>query len=414
MKFLKRLGVYALCGAFVLSGCVTNSGGSSNGSFRVGPKLASLLDPTGPAQVDASKPKLDIVIPIFDPGLSSDTENYEEQNVWPELRRAEANRFAYKLKAAMEETGAFGAVRVAPDSTATADLYVLGKVLVSNGEEVEIEIEVIDIAGQHWFTRTFDHTVEAGFHKNPRNDGKDPYEPVFDEAANRIALELDDYEIAELHTLKQVTELRFGANFSEEAFVDHLAMDDGEITLASFPSDGDPMLKRTRAIRVREQMFVDGMQDTYRAFSQDMDPSYLVWQEQSLTEIEAQREADTAAAGQAALGVLGIGLGILAIAAGANSDNTSNSTALLAGGVAAGAVGINMMQKSFQTSEEAKVHRDALAELGESIDLEMSPQVIAFEEKTVELTGTAKEQFAQWRAFLQKIYEQERTPDVQL
>ena len=57
---------------------------------------------------------------------------------------------------------------------------------------------------------------------------------------------------------------------------------------------------------------------------------------------------------------------------------------------------------------------DALAELGESIDMELAPQVIEFEKKTVELTGTAREQFAQWRAFLKKIYAQESVPDVQL
>jgi hypothetical protein len=30
------------------------------------------------------------------------------------------------------------------------------------------------------------------------------------------------------------------------------------------------------------------------------------------------------------------------------------------------------------------------------------------------LTGNAKEQFMQWRTFLQKIYSVEKTPDVQI
>jgi hypothetical protein len=30
------------------------------------------------------------------------------------------------------------------------------------------------------------------------------------------------------------------------------------------------------------------------------------------------------------------------------------------------------------------------------------------------LVGDAKEQFAQWRSFLKKIYDQERTPKVRL
>ena len=73
-----------------------------------------------------------------------------------------------------------------------------------------------------------------------------------------------------------------------------------------------------------------------------------------------------------------------------------------------------MIGKGFQTSKEAKVHRDALNELGESIDVELAPQVVEFDEQTEKLTGDAKEQFGQWRAFLKKIYEQERTPEVDL
>ena len=73
-----------------------------------------------------------------------------------------------------------------------------------------------------------------------------------------------------------------------------------------------------------------------------------------------------------------------------------------------------MLKKSFQTSEEAKVYRDALSELGQSIDLEIAPQVIEFEKKTVELTGDAAEQFAQWRNFLKLIYQAQATPEVRL
>jgi len=40
--------------------------------------------------------------------------------------------------------------------------------------------------------------------------------------------------------------------------------------------------------------------------------------------------------------------------------------------------------------------------------------VVEFEGKTEKLTGDAAEQFAQWRAFLQRIYEQEATPETQL
>lgn len=415
---LKKIGVYAVCSCFVLTGCVTNQGtGTGTGTAsgpNVGPQLSSLFDKTGEAVVDPAKPKLDVIVPVFDPGLSKSAEEYKEEGVWPELRRAEANRFALKLKEALEDTGAFGAVRVTPDQTATGDLYVLGRILESNGEDVEIQVRVLDVTGDTWFTRSFEHEVDAGFHKNPRNEGLDPYDPVFEEAANRIALELEDYDVADLTNLQRVTELRFGSSFTEEAFAEHLNTNGRTVELVSFPSELDPMLERTRAIRVRDQLFVDGLQDNYRAFSADMQDSYLIWQEQSLLEQEARREANEKAAGQAALGVLAIGLSVLAIMAGSRSNSTAGSTAAATGAVVGGVVGAKLLTDSFQTSEEAKVHREALEELGQSIDIDLAPRVIAFEQETVELTGTAKEQFAQWRAFLQEIFEQEKTPQVQL
>lgn len=419
-KLFRKMGVYAVCACFTLTACVTNgnvgSGGAGTGTSgpNVGPQLSSLFDPKGPAVVDPAKPRLDVIVPVFDPGLSDAGRNYEEEGIWPELRRAEANRFALKLKEALEKTGAFGAVRVTPDRNATGDLYVLGTIVESNGADVEIQVEVVDISGRSWFVRSFDHEVAPGFHKNTRNEGLDPYDPVFEEAANRVAHELDDFSIAELDNLGRLTELRFGSNYAEAAFAEHLVTKRGTVALRSFPSDADPMLERTRAVRVRDQLFVDGLQAHYRAFNAEMEESYLIWQEQSLFEIEARREANEKAIGEAALGVLAIGLGVLAVIAGANSDSTAGRTAGVTGGVVAGTLGATLLSSSFQTSKEAAVHRDALAELGESIDIDLGPRVVAFNEKTIELTGTAKEQFAQWRAFLQRVFEEERTPNVQL
>ena len=69
---------------------------------------------------------------------------------------------------------------------------------------------------------------------------------------------------------------------------------------------------------------------------------------------------------------------------------------------------------SFKKNKEAKIHAEALEELGQSVDIALSPQVVEFEEKTQELTGDAKEQFTKWRVFLKEIYAVEKTPEVQL
>jgi|TARA_Y100000031_G_scaffold151816_1_gene193752 hypothetical protein len=399
----------------VLAGCQTTSGSSSG--ISIGPQLSSFINKVkriGKEPIsnsDPDRPRLDIVIPVFDPGLPEEGKEYDEEGLWPELRRAEAIRFAQKLKTALEATEAFGAVRITPDKTATGDLYILAKIEESDGEDVQIAIEVFDISGTLWLADSFDHEVQASFHKNVRNEGKDPYDPVFEEAAKSIVEELGYHETAELKDIQRLTDLRFGASFVEDAFSEHMALDDGNYKLVSFPSTDDPMLARTKAVRVRDQLFVDGLQDNYRSFSEKMDTSYAIWQEQSLLELKAKREANAKAVGEAVGGVLLIGLAVAAVVAGADSNSVNASMIAGTAGVVAGVAGAKLLSNSFQTSEEAKVHRDALEELGESIDSDLAPRVVAFEKQTVELTGSAKEQFAQWRAFLKRIHVLEKTPE---
>ena len=418
MYYIRILPVFAICSIFILSGCVTNdeSYGSNNFSNSIiGPKLSSFFDPKRVARVDPNKTKLEVIVPVFDPGLSKKAQDYEEEGVWPELRRGRGKWFAYKLKKALEDTEAFGAVRVTPDDSATGDLYVLGRIIESNGENVEIKINVVDISGKQWFTRSFEHKVEPQYYKNIRNKGKDPYDPVFAEASNRVALELEKYKTKQLITLTQIADIRFGASFSSAAFSEHYTQENGSVKLISFPSEDDPMLRRTRSIRVRDQLFVDGLQDEYRSFSDNMESSYLIWQEQSLLEIRAKKDAQLKAAGEAVMGIAALALAVAAVAAGSDANvDASTSTAAMTGGVVAGAAGISMLQKSFQTSEEVKVHRDTLNEVGESINVDLAPRVIDFEEKTLELTGDVKQQFSQWREFLKRIYAQEMTPEKQL
>ena len=409
MIFKKIVTVFIIF-AFFLSGCATNTKTTST----VGPAPSSSFSQSQKSDWVSATPIVDVIIPVFDPGLPVDPADYDDKNIWPELRRAEANRFAYKLKEKLEATGKFGAIRVTPDSTATGDLYILGRIEQSNGEDVEIEIEVVDIRGKRWLDESFEHEVSEAFHNDLRNKDLDPYDPVFEEAAAEIVAELNDHSVQELEDLHYLADLRFGANFSENAFKRYIEIEDGEYFLVSKPSDQDPMLQRVRSIRVRDQLFVDGLQDNYAFFSEQMTESYLMWQKQSLFETQAGRAATRKTIGQALGGVLLIGLAVLSAVAGSNSNSTGGSAAGTTGAIIGGIAGATLMSNSFKTSEEAKVHRDSLNELGQSVDMSLAPQVIAFEKESVKLTGDAKEQFSQWRAFLQKIYAEERTPDVQI
>lgn len=418
-----------------LSSCVTSGMGGGSSGIAVGPQTSAEVEADEAAAAEfasATRPRLDIIIPVFDPGYSDeDRDNYRQMRidgwrdddnqpitaddyVWPRLRQAEAVRFAWLLKAALEKTRAFGAVRVTPDTHATGDLYLLGRILESDGEEVEFNLRAVDITGRSWFSKDFDHEVEEKFYKNTRNSNKEPYAPAFQEAAEYLVKQLRGHDDADIARLQKVGELRFASHFSNTAFEGQLVEKNGRYDLKGFPSADDPMLTRTRAIRVRDRLFVDDMQQTYRRFSADMEQSYRIWQQQSAFEIAAKRKAQMEAAGEAALGVLAIGLGILAVAAGSQSGNSYNSGLATTAGAVAGVAGVALIADSFQTAKEANVHRDSLEELGQSIDAELDPQVVKFAEQTVELKGTASEQFAQWRQFLKKIYAMESVPDTQL
>ena len=132
-----------------------------------------------------------------------------------------------------------------------------------------------------------------------------------------------------------------------------------------------------------------------------------MWQEQSLYEIKAARQARKKSIAQGILGGLLLAAGV---AVAAETDSTAGEIAAI-GAVTGGAIALG---KSFQNRAEMQVHRDAFAELGKSIDIEVAPQVVEYEQQTETLQGDANEQYAQWIGFLKKIYDLEATPDKTL
>ncbi|HET8807190.1 MAG TPA: hypothetical protein VFM76_02315 [Methylophaga sp.] len=400
-----KLLVYLFISMHLLVACAP----STVKSVPTGPQPASSYN-----QAEAERyqgVKLDVVIPVFSPGLSDAEANYEEEGIWPELRRAEANRFAYQLKQALDDSGMFGAVRVTPNSTASGDLYVLGEIIESNGQEVEFSLNAVDASNKQWLNETINYEVHEGFYKNPRNEGLDPYQPAFDEAAAVIIEALLEQQQSQLAELKSIADLRFASSFNEEAFSDYLDTSGRQIELLGLPSDADPMFERVKSIRVREQLFVDNLQQNYGNFSEQMDDSYLAWQEASATELQLRKEAKTKSALKILGGVALVAAAVAAAVSGSSTQpNIGRDVAVIAGGIG-GAV---LISSGFKSREEAKFHQDAINELGESINLEMAPQVMTYEEQSVELTGDIENQFQQWRAFLNRMYQLEATPDVQL
>jgi hypothetical protein len=56
---------------------------------------------------------------------------------------------------------------------------------------------------------------------------------------------------------------------------------------------------------------------------------------------------------------------------------------------------------------DARVQAQALKELSQSFQSEVAPQVVDVEGRTLRLTGTAEEQYREWRELLQQFYNEE-------
>ncbi len=345
---------------------------------------------------------LNIIIPTFDPGIEND------ETVFEELRNFESRRFAVKLKTALQDTNRLGAVRVTPNSSASGQIYILGKIKKSNGQEVRIKVKVIDASGRKIMNKDFSKKIDSSHYSNSRTKNTDAYNPLFEEVASKIVDKIEKLNSKRVNDLINISNLRFGAEFSPESFDTYLDRKNNKYFLKALPSDEDPMWQRVNSIMIREQLFVDSLQSHYNKFVNFSNQSYLLWQGQSYNEIVAEKKAKTKAIGRGILGVLSIAAAV----ASASSPKDYNDD--YSGEVAMLTLGGKLLEDAAKYKAEAKMHRDSIKELGDSIDAELAPNVIEFENKTIELSGNAKEQFVEWRKFLSKMYELEKTPDVQL
>ncbi len=398
----------ALALAILLTACggsaaVQTSSGPAKTPFGI--SLEDSEDSQGWSEQHSGE-RLDVIVALFDPNIPADSDDYEKLQIWPELRRTESTRFAVALRDEIQSTNAFGSVRTMPDTEASGDLFVRGKILKSNGEDIEISVQVHDISGARWMKKTYKHRVKEYHWQNIRQAGKDPYRPVFEKAARDIAKLLKKKSAEDVAQIRAISEIQFASVLSYEAFGHHLEVKNRRVKLVSLPAVDDPRLVRTRGARVLDGLFMDKMQDEYTDFVSRTNDSYVAWQEHSMESAKAEREAQSRAGMQA----LGGMLLLFGAAAAADSNDDLGSAAA----IAAAAGGIKLMQDSFASSSEGKFHRDNLAELGSDINFEVAPQVIQLEESTLTLQGDVRSQYRQWQTFLKQLYDREVTPAVQL
>ena len=367
----------------LLTGCVTETVKSTS---------VPVLDAPATPVPDAEL--LDVGVVILDPGISSVE---DEEQVYPEVRRAEATFMATELADVLAEQGGWGAVRVVPDERQFSDLLVRGTILQSDGEALELKIRVSDARGTVWLDKRYTGITSRYAYEQGTRTKQDPFLSVYRMIANDMLAAFQQLPADERTTIRRVAEMRFARDFASGAFADYLNEDpSGQVTLRRLPSEADPMLARVRGLRQRHYVFVDTLQGHYTGFSDDMYAPYQEWRKASYEETVALRELENEAKREMIAGGAAILAGIVAQSSGSRMTRSAGAIGVVGGGA--------LLKRGLEKRAESNIHSLALEELGQSLDAEITPRVIELEDRTVRLSGNVEDQYDQWRELLADIY----------
>lgn len=371
-------------------------GGAQAGVDKVTTSTVQPLDT--PARPIPPEALLDVGIPPLDDGLHLTD---EDDTVFPEVRYAESIYFSNQLAKTMEKSGAWGAIRVVPNTDVVVDVYITGTILKSNGEEMELEIRVFDTSGRQWLKQDYGQVVGKYTYDRRVKIAADPFQNLFTTIANDVLAARGKLGDDRAVQLRQISELRFAKSFSPEAFDQYIGEDDGVLTVERLPAEDDSILERVDKIRQRDHLYVDTMQDFYDTFSQQMHEPYQDFRRVSYDSVVKARQLKKRGNRQ-------VIAGIAAIIGGIYGRTTASSWTQLDGSAATAAAGGYVLKQGLDTKQKSAQQTEKLAEMGSSLEAVIAPQVIALEDRTVTLTGTAQAQYQQWRELLLEIYQQER------
>ena len=339
---------------------------------------------------------MDVGILVFE-SKEMTAKEAENEGTNNDIRKAESHFIPYHLKNTLRQSSQWGAVRVIPAETNSFDLLVEGEILESNGQILGLKIDVTDAAGNSWFSKKYKAEATRSTYLGNSIGEKDGFQDLYNTVANDMARFKEKLSPVEIKKIRTTAKLKFAGEFAPEAFGEHLVKDEnGSVSINRLPADDDPMMARLLKIREREYMYIDTLNEQYDQFYNEMWPSYENWRDLSMTERLAMKEIKKRALTQQLIGAL--------LIAGAFAAGSVDSVNL--GGLQAGMfiIGGQVIISGFNVSKEAEIHEAAIQELSESFSSEMKPVVMEFEGKQYELTGSADEQFKQWRELLRKIY----------
>ncbi len=347
---------------------------------------------------------LDVGIIEFEPNVPADNDP-EESRIYEEIRGAESRYLAYHLKSTMQGTGHWGAARVIPSEEAFTDIIVSATIVESDGEFIELEVNVSDTIGREWYTRRYETQTGISSYSENRDRRQDPYQKVFNDIANDLHAYVATLDPEYITRLREVSELRFFADMSPDAFGEHLSVDENGLqTVVRLPAENDPAVARLRQIRERDRLVVDMLNEHYANFYYGIAIPYHEYRKASREESVNFRQVRRSATLQTIMGVV-----VLAGSMAVDTDDSDYQDRRMKRSLQSIGMGqgLNSIMAGISRRSEANMHIEAIDELAESFGSEAAPMVVTIQGQTRRLTGTAEAQYESWRRLLREIYEAE-------
>lgn len=387
---------------FLLGGCVVNE-------IRPPPKLQAIQ---AKQQIPEAE-LLDIGIRAFDPNIpaaiADNEEALDKRRIYPDIRNAEARLLPARLKSTLESSGQWGAVRVVPESVKFVDVLVTGRIIQSTGARLELEIDAVDSTGRVWIKdKTYVGDADLGSYRtDAAMRARDAFQNVYVQIANDLLTARDLLGSSERREIRTVAQLRFAQDLDPRSFEGYLLADRaGRQRLTRLPATDDPALSRIERIRERDAAVVDTLDGYNEQFSEGLFESYAGYRRTSREAIEKEDKARAQATTRTALGAAAVLASIFVSSQCGSADYNCQriEDAVRYGG---GVGGIAAVMSGIKKFADAKAAAQEVKELASSFESEAGAQVIEVEGRSLKLTGTAEEQYREWRRLLAEIYREE-------
>ena len=344
---------------------------------------------------------LDVGVRLFDTNVPEDEKEREKRRIYPEVRKAESRYIPLLIRDTLEDTGQWGQVRVLPRDGTGMEVFVDGRIVESNGREIELDVVVTDAAGRTWLRRTYRGEADTRAYKDVVARPRDPFENVYNTLANDLLAARRSLSREQRVELRRVAELRFAADLAPYAFGEYLARDrKGLYGVTRLPAGDDPVVQRMQRVRERDYALVDTLNEYYANFGGSIAEPYTQWRKYTHEELEAEAQAKREALARQVLGAVAVVGGVMAGAETSSSAGSAAATAAVIGGIYA-------FKSGLDKRAEIKIHAESLKQLGDSFQAEVQPMVVDVEGRTLQLKGSAEQQYAEWRQLLRELYEHE-------